>query len=138
MGTARRYNCVTPMTLRNDLDRHPMHDRAATGIFDNRWDLRRLMLLSGAAVLLFASWLFPVTRIAWDAVDLAFFRMMNATVALDSSVALFWALTGDRRFDYFSALIVLILYLYIISRGGMERLRHGIAYGGAVSIITVA
>lgn len=112
-----------------------MHDRAATGIFDNRWDLRQLALLSGAAVLLFASWLFPVTRIAWDAVDLAFFRMMNATVALDGSVALFWALTGDRRFDYFSALIVLVLYLYIISRGGMEQLRHGIAYGGAVSII---
>lgn len=112
-----------------------MHDRADTGIFDNRWDLRQLALWTGAALLLFASWLFPPTRILWDAVDLAFFRMMNATVALDSSVALFWALTGDRRFDYFSALIVLILYLYIISRGGMEQLRHGIAYGGAVSII---
>ena len=104
-------------------------------IFDNRWEIRQLVLWSVAAVLLFASWLFPPTRIVWDALDLAFFRLMNATVALDDSIALFWALTGDRRFDYFSAMIVLILYLAVISRGGMERLRHGIAYGGAVSVI---
>jgi putative membrane protein len=112
-----------------------MHDRAATGIFDNRWDLRRLVLLGAAAVLLFASWLYPATRVVWDAVDLAFFRLMNATVALDDSVALFWALTGDRRFDYFSAMIVLIVYLAIISRGDMERLRQGLAFGISVSII---
>lgn len=112
-----------------------MQNRTGTGIFDNRWDLRALAFWTGAALLLIGSWFFPPTRAVWDAVDLAFFRLMNATVALDQAAAFFWALTGDRRFDYFSALIVLILYLFIVSRSDMERLRHGLAFGGSVSII---
>ena len=106
-----------------------------TGIFAPRWNIRHLLIWTGAAFLLAGSWFWPETRALWDALDMAIFRALNATVAASDAIAFFWALTGDRRFDYFSALIVLIIYLVVISRGDLASFRHGFAFGGVVSIL---
>ncbi|MBX3488760.1 DUF368 domain-containing protein [Parvibaculum sp.] len=106
-----------------------------TGIFAPRWNVRHLLIWTGAAFVLAGSWFWPETRALWDAFDLAIFRALNATVAASDAIAFFWALTGDRRFDYFSALIVLIIYLVVISRGDLARFRFGVAFGGVVSIL---
>lgn len=112
-----------------------MRTNGHTGIFARRWDMKRLLLWTGAALLLAGSWFWPETRVLWDALDVAIFRLLNATVAQNDAVAVIWALTGDRRFDYVSALIVLVIYMIVISREDLARFRHGFAFGGSVAIL---
>lgn len=51
-----------------------------TGIFENRWNMKHLVVWGSLAVLLFVSWLLPSTRAAWDALDVAAFEALNATI----------------------------------------------------------
>ncbi|MDP2148380.1 MAG: DUF368 domain-containing protein [Parvibaculum sp.] len=112
-----------------------MHSGDPYGVFTPGWNVKRLLLWTGAALLLAASWIWPETRALWDAMDVAIFRLLNATVAMNDVIAAFWALTGDRRFDYVSALIVLVIYMIVISRDDLPRFRHGFAFGGSVAIL---
>lgn len=111
-----------------------MPDRA-TGIFENRWDFRHLVIWTAAALLLGASWLVPVTREWWDALDLVVFRALNETVTWGYGPAAFWALTGDRLFDVFSAFVLAGFYLIVITRDGIPGFRHGLAFGAATIIL---
>src|SRR5690606_5415996 len=111
-----------------------MPDRA-TSIFENRWDFRHLAIWTAAALLLGASWVVPVTRGWWDALDLVVFRALNETVTWGYGPAAFWALTGDRLFDVFSAFVLGGFYLVIITRDGIPGFRHGLAFGAATIIL---
>jgi membrane-associated phospholipid phosphatase len=106
-----------------------------TGIFENRWNMKHLVVWGSLAVLLFVSWLLPSTRAAWDALDVAAFEALNATITWGRGIAAFWALTGDRLFDVFSALVLASFYLAVISRGGIDSFRHGLAFAVATVIL---
>lgn len=106
-----------------------------TGIFERRWNAKHLAVWGSLSVLLFVSWLVPVTRAAWDVFDVAAFEALNATVTWGRGFAAFWALTGDRLFDVFSALVLAAFYLAVISRHGMEEFRHGLAFGAATVVL---
>lgn len=107
----------------------------ATGIFEHRWNPAQLALWGGLAIVLFGSWLLPATRELWDAFDVAAFRALNETVTWGPAFAGFWAATGDRLFDVFSALVLAGFYLAVISRHGMDEFRHGLAFGAATVIL---
>jgi putative membrane protein len=98
------------------------------------WHWKTLLLWTALSALLFASWWpIAITREFWDAVDLWVFHVLNATVTWEP-MAVFWALSGDRRFDYFSALVIFGIYLAYISRDDLARFRDGVAFG----IVTAA
>ncbi|MDZ4368833.1 MAG: DUF368 domain-containing protein [Afipia sp.] len=99
------------------------------------WQWKTLLIWTALSALLFASW-WPIaaTRELWDAVDLWVFRTSNATVTWEP-MAIIWALSGDRRFDYFSALIIFGIYLAYISRGDLARFRDGVAFGIMTAVI---
>lgn len=104
-------------------------------IFERRWNKAHLAVWGGLSILLFGSWLLPATREIWDALDVAFFRALNETVTWGQGFAAFWALTGDRLFDVFSALVLAGFYLVVITRGGMKEFRHGLAFGAATVVL---
>ncbi|WP_339831319.1 DUF368 domain-containing protein [uncultured Parvibaculum sp.] len=99
------------------------------------WQWKTLLIWTGLSALLFASWWpIDITRAFWDAFDLWVFRAANATVAWEP-MAIIWALSGDRRFDYFSALIIFGIYLAYISRGDLARFRDGVAFGIMTAVV---
>ncbi|MBX3505048.1 MAG: phosphatase PAP2 family protein [Parvibaculum sp.] len=104
-------------------------------IFERRWNKAHLAVWGGLSILLFGSWLLPATREIWDVIDVAFFRALNETVTWGQGFAAFWALTGDRLFDVFSALVLAGFYLIVITRGGMKEFRHGLAFGAATVVL---
>ena len=99
------------------------------------WRWLPLIGWTAAGLLLFASWLWPVTREAWDAFDVWVFHVMNGTVAQSDIWATIWALTGGRRFDVFSALLIFVIYLYYIGSGDFARFRHGLAFGVMTAVL---
>ena len=99
------------------------------------WRWLPLIGWTAAGLLLFASWLWPVTREAWDAFDVWVFHVMNGTVAQSDIWATIWALTGGRRFDVFSALLIFVIYLYYIGSGDFARFRHGLAFGAMTAVL---
>lgn len=103
--------------------------------FTRSWAWQPMLLWIVGAALVFGSWLFPPTRALWDLLDAAVFYTLNATIIQSQILAAFWAVTGDRRFDYFAALIVFAIYMRHISRGSEERLTHGLAYGAVTAIV---
>ncbi len=109
--------------------------------FATVWRLRAMGIWACAAAALLGSWLMPATRPAWDALDLAFFHLINGTVAWGEAAAIFWAVTGDRRFDYLSAIVVLVAYLLFIADRDRAGYRDGLALGAltvAVLVVVVA
>ncbi|WP_421866469.1 undecaprenyl phosphate translocase family protein [Parvibaculum sp.] len=90
---------------------------------------------TAAGLLLFASWLWPVTRESWDVFDALVFHAMNGTVASSDIWATIWALTGGRRFDALSALMIFAIYLYYIGSGDFARFRHGLAFGLMTAVL---
>lgn len=104
-------------------------------VLSRTWQWKTLLIWTALSALLFASWWpLELTRAYWDAVDLWVFRTANATVTWEP-MAILWALSGDRRFDYFSALIIFGIYLAYISRGDLARFRDGVAFGIMTAVI---
>ena len=92
------------------------------------WQWKTLLLWTILSVLLFASWgSIGATREWWDAFDLWVFQVTNGTDP-SQPMAVFWALSGDRRFAYLSIIIVLGVHLAHISRADFARFRDGIAF----------
>lgn len=102
------------------------------------WRWGPLVGWTAAGVLLFASWMWPVTREWWDLFDIWVFRTMNGTVGVSDIWATIWALTGGRRFDIFSGLMILSIYLYYIGSGDFARFRHGLALGLTIAAMLLA
>jgi putative membrane protein len=99
------------------------------------WRWVPLVGWTAAGLLLFASWLWPVTREAWDVLDAWVFHAMNSTVASSDIWATIWALTGGQRFDTFSTLMIFAIYLYHIGSGDFARFRHGLAFGLMTAVL---
>lgn len=114
------------------------NDKLSEFTLPKRWRWAPLAGWTAASVLLFASWLWPVTREWWDVFDVWVFRVMNGTVGTSDIWATIWALTGGRRFDIFSGLTILSIYLYYIGSGDFARFRHGLALGIAIAATLLA
>lgn len=79
--------------------------------FEPRWRVRSLVAFHLVALLVLASWLWPATRAAWDAIDLAVFRMLNAPLATSAAWAHAWAIGNMRATDLAVALAMLALLI---------------------------
>ncbi|OEC36786.1 PAP2 superfamily protein [Pseudomonas cuatrocienegasensis] len=82
---------------------------------DRRWRLRPLLFCHLIAILLLVSWRWPVTRVYWDALDLALFHLLNAPVHDAGLWAHIWAIGSMRPVD----LGVGVVMLAIMLKGGL-------------------
>jgi membrane-associated phospholipid phosphatase len=73
--------------------------------------VKSLVWLHLAAAILIVSWIWPVSRMWWDQLDEATFRLLNGSLHLGESWQYFWALANHRSVDLLSggvsALVVL-------------------------------
>lgn len=70
-----------------------------------------LTLVTLGSLLLFASWLWPVTRLYWDQLDQAFFWYANASLETGPGWQTFWAVANNRAFDLVAGFAMLAVYL---------------------------
>lgn len=83
-----------------------------------------LLLWWGLAVLLFASWLHPLTRAGWDALDTQIFYWLNGTLESGKHWQGFWALVNWRPFDIVAASMILVIsFFWIYQQPRKDRLR---------------
>lgn len=64
--------------------------------------------------LIFASWLNPLTRPYWDALDLKTFTFLNTWVQTNPFWQNFWAFTGHRAMDWIHDIVMLLFFFFNI------------------------
>ena len=80
------------------------------------WRPKPLILTFGITCLLIISWFVPVTRVAWDILDLAVFSALNKSLYWHVNWQLFWALANHRLVDVFAAGTYVVLYFCVITQ----------------------
>lgn len=95
-----------------------------------------LLLWWGLAALLFASWLFPVTRSAWDAFDTQLFYWLNGSLESGKYWQGFWAFVNWRPFDLVAASIILIISFFWIYQQPQDK-RLGLLSGLSVLLTLI-
>jgi membrane-associated phospholipid phosphatase len=75
------------------------------------WKLKILLLWHITGALLFASLFWPVTKIYWEMVDIAFFKMINSTLRDRPAWQLFWAIANHKLADWVEDLCVLCFFI---------------------------
>lgn len=113
------------------------HENLSEFKLSKSWRWLPLIGWTAAGLLLFATWILPETGGAWEAFDVWVFRVMNGTVAQSEVWATIWALTGGRHFDVFSALLIVVIYLYYVGSGDFALFRHGVAFGLMTAVLLV-
>jgi len=109
----------------------PGDDCSVTCPFSKEWHVMRACGWLAIAALLLWSWVTPLTRALWDAVDLSVCRTMNATVAWGVPVATLWALTGIKAFDLLVKAGMLLLVAFGLRRADRAAIER------AVSVVIV-
>jgi len=75
------------------------------------WRPRCFAALVSLALILIASWIWPVTRGLWTNLDETIFTAVNSTLAIGKGWAGIWAVGNSRYFDFVVGLIMLTLIL---------------------------
>lgn len=115
------------------LRRLPAHD--ADSPYAPVGNRRLALAMLAGAMALTASWFVPGLDRAWEALDAWVYYTINGTVAWGTPFPELWALTGDRRFDVVSMLIIFIVFVEYFLRGDEERVRRGIAFGFYIAFV---
>jgi membrane-associated phospholipid phosphatase len=102
------------------------------GAYSGTWHAPMCITGLAAAAVLLASWLIPMTRGWWNAMDHAVFHALNPTLAAPGLWQSFWALTNWRPFDLVAAAIIFGFTLaWLRGDGGQQarlRLAHFLAF----------
>ncbi len=91
------------------------------------WRPGTLVICHLAAAGLLGSWLWPVSRALWDALDRSVFYWLNGTLEMGAFWRNFWTVTNWRPFDLVSGGIIFIFAVYWIWSGGKKNAREHIA-----------
>ena len=79
--------------------------------------MRPLVLSHLAVIILLVSWLLPVSRIWWDQLDVAVFRVLNGSLAYAEWWRVLWAFGNIRPADvFFGAVMLLTILLWLWGR----------------------
>lgn len=78
------------------------------------WNIRLLLFGNGLVALLLLSLFLPYTSDAWQALDVTFFRLINAPLEHSPKLRVFWAIANHRLADWVEDLCFLGLYLVAI------------------------
>ena len=100
-------------------------ERTTTYSFAALWKGKALLTSHLIIVLLFGSWLFPLTRVWWDALDQATFIQLNKWILKSTYWQAFFALADHKISDwFFDIIIACFLGSYIIQAPRHLRIRR--------------
>jgi membrane-associated phospholipid phosphatase len=97
-------------------------------LFVDTWRPRQCIAGLAATVVLFASWLTPVSRTWWDALDRAVFSALNPSLANPGLWQSFWAVANWRPFDLVAAAIIFGFVLLWLRADRGDRVRFKLAH----------
>ncbi len=108
-------------------------------IAEGKWRLKTLLLWHVIGALLIGSLFWPLTKVYWEKIDIAFFKMINSTLRDRPNWQLFWALANHKLADWVEDLCVLCFFFIYVRRAqkgfGLKRVTNllfCIVYIGAV------
>jgi len=81
------------------------------GVIPARWRLPGLVACNLAALMLFASWRWPRTKLIWDGLDAAAFQLLNAPLAGNALWAQLWGVCNMRPVDLGFGLVMLAILI---------------------------
>ena len=84
------------------------------------FNLRLLLLWHVVAALLFASLFWPITRSYWEAIDIAFFKLINSTMKGHPNWQLFWACANHKLADWVEDLCFLAFFIVFVRNAQRE------------------
>lgn len=105
--------------------------------FAGTWHPRQCIAGLAAAAVLFASWIAPVSRTWWDALDHAVFSALNPSLAQPGLWQSFWAVTNWRPFDLVAAAIIFSFVLSWLRADRGDRVRSRLAHFLAFCLLLV-
>ena len=86
-----------------------------------------LLLWHIIAAVLFASLFWPVTKVYWEMVDIAFFKMINSTLRNHPNWQLFWACANHKLADWVEDLCILCFFIAYVRRSHKNLRKRKIA-----------
>ncbi len=75
------------------------------------WRLKTLLLWNIIGALLFSSLFWHVTKVYWETIDVAFFKMVNSTLRDRPNWQLFWALANHKLADWVEDVCILGFFI---------------------------
>ena len=87
-----------------------------------RWNIKALLLCHIIVALMVSTWLWPVTRPAWEALDVWFFKLLNGTLRGHPTWQAFWALANHKLADWVEDFFVLGFFIAYV-RKSPQKLR---------------
>ena len=75
---------------------------------------KKLLIPSFIVLLIFISWMNPVTRLFWDWLDQKTFNFLNFWVQSNRFWQNFWAFTGHRMMDWIHDILMLLFFFFSI------------------------
>ena len=102
------------------------------------WNLPALTAGHAFALLLALSWVWAPSRAVWDAIDASVFYALNGSLSDSRAWQLLWAVANTKRFDIFSALLVMVLYAGYVFSGDRRQITDRISAGVVLSLAAAA
>ena len=100
------------------------------GIPTDRWAWDVFVRFHVIAAVLFVSWIVPFTRVAWDLVDVSWFRVLNGSLSLGDGWLLFWGAANHRSVDLISgSLCAAIIIWWLWGERRETQNRRAVALG---------
>lgn len=117
-----------------------MERQGEPGMFpmSTAWRPGPLLLWTGAALALAASWSVAPLAHGWQAADETLFRLLNGTIAQGEGVATLWAIGCEPRFSAFLTLTIMTVYLVRLGHERGQGFRHDLALGLAAIAVPAA
>lgn len=75
------------------------------------WKLKQLLLCHIIGALLMATLFWPVTKVYWDMLDVAFFKLINSTLRDRPFWQVFWAMANHKLADWIEDLCILGFFI---------------------------
>jgi membrane-associated phospholipid phosphatase len=96
----------------------------STSIPEKNWKLKTLLFSHIIVALLMGSLLWPLTRVYWEMLDIAFFKAINGSLSGHHNWQVFWAMANHKLADWVEDLCILgFWFVYIRSKQKSLRLR---------------
>lgn len=101
------------------------HLHAPFARFKKTWNIKQLMVFNFLIVIALWSLFSPMTKIFWETIDIAFFKVINGTLQGHPNWQLFWALANHKNADWIEDICVLVFFsFYVLQAAKGLRLRR--------------
>lgn len=96
----------------------------AASLSQKKWDFKSLLFWHLILAIFISTFLWPVTRVYWNQLDVAFFKWINGSLEGHKYWQLFWAMANHKLADWLEDIVILCFFTaYVRSVHKQLRLR---------------